>query len=131
LSPAPASAYALMLRFARQLGRRDLDLSAWRYSWAGAEPVFDHHLRAFKDLLAPYRLARHVVQPAYGMAETVVATSLNTPGRPYRVIEAQPHALESDGIARDCEQGDDESFILASNGKPIDGLEIRVVNEAG
>lgn len=131
LSPAPASAYALMARFAPLLARRHLDLSAWRYGWAGAEPVFDHHLRAFETLLAPYGLARNVVQPAYGMAETVVATSLNPSGRPYRVVRVDRRSLESDGLALECAEGAADALVFASNGKPVDGLEIRVVDEAG
>lgn len=131
LSPAPASAYALMVRFARLLARRDLDLGAWRYGWAGAEPVFDHHLRAFENLMASYGLARNVVQPAYGMAETAVATSLNPPGRPYRVIRVDRRSLESNGLVLDCPDDNAEAFVFASNGKPVDGLEIRVTDEAG
>jgi acyl-CoA synthetase (AMP-forming)/AMP-acid ligase II len=131
LSPAPASAYALMARFARLLARRELDLRAWRYGWAGAEPVFDHHLRAFESLMAPFGLACNVVQPAYGMAETVVATSLNAPGRPYRVIRVDRRSLESNGLVLDCPEDNAEAFVFASNGKPVDGLEIRVTDEAG
>ncbi|MCW5231590.1 AMP-binding protein [Verminephrobacter eiseniae] len=131
LSPAPASAYALMVRFAPLLARRDLDLSAWRYGWAGAEPVFDHHLRAFETLLAPYGLARNVVQPAYGMAETVVATSLNVSGQPYRVIRVEQRSLESDGLALECGEETVDALVFASNGKPVDGLEVRAVGDAG
>ncbi|QNM98220.1 AMP-binding protein [Chitinimonas koreensis] len=131
LSPAPASAYALMARFAPLLARRNLDLSAWRYGWAGAEPVFDHQLRSFQALLAPYGLAPAVVQPAYGMAETVVATSLNPPGRPYRVARVDRRSLESDGLALECAEDAADALVFAANGKPVDGLEIRVVDEAG
>src|SRR6218665_1153737 len=131
LSPPPASAYALMVRFAPLLARRDLDLSAWRYGWAGAEPVFDHHLRAFETLLAPYGLARHVVQPAYGLAETVVAPSLNVSGQPYRVIRVEQRSLESDGLALECGEETVDALVFASNGKPVDGLEGRAAGDAG
>jgi acyl-CoA synthetase (AMP-forming)/AMP-acid ligase II len=131
LSPAPASAYALMARFAPMVARRNLDLSAWRYGWAGAEPVFDNHLRNFETLLAPHGLARNVIQPAYGMAETVVATSLNAPGRPYRVVRVNRRSWESTGLALECAEDTADALVFVSNGQPIDGLQIRVVDEAG
>ena len=131
LSPAPASAYALVARFAPMLARRDLDLSSWRYAWAGAEPVFDRPLRDFQSLLAPYGLRDNVVQPAYGMAETVVATTLNRPGNPYRVIDAAKAEFESAGIVSAAHDADVETLRYVSNGRPIDGIEIRVIDDSG
>lgn len=131
LSPAPASAYALIPRFASALGKRQLDLSAWRYAWAGAEPIFDHHLRAFETLLAPYGMSQHVVQPAYGMAETVVATSMNVPLKPYKYVRAERQALEAEGQVVFCTKDQADALVYVSNGKPVEGIEVCVTNEEG
>ena len=131
LSPAPASAYALITRFAPALAKRNVDLSSWRYGWAGAEPVFDSHLRDFAAALAPYGLQANVVQPAYGMAEAVVAISLNPPGKPCSVCRLSRKALEADGKAVECSAHEPGALLYVSNGRTVDGVEARVVDNSG
>ncbi|NWD78628.1 hypothetical protein HX890_31420, partial [Pseudomonas gingeri] len=63
----------------------------------GAEPVFHDHLRQFETAFAPHGLQSGVVQPAYGMAEAVVAVSLNPPGQSLRVRWLDTRALHALG----------------------------------
>lgn len=131
LSPAPASAYLLMTRFAPSLARCRPDLSRWRYAWAGAEPVFDAHLRAFTAAMAPYGLRADVVQPAYGMAEAVVAVSLNPPAVPYKVCHLDRLALEQRGQVVELLPQCPDAVAYASNGHPVNGVDVRVVDDSG
>ncbi len=59
---------------------RDVDLSSLRYAWIGGEAVFPVVLRAFEEVYAEVGLRAGVMQPTYGMAETVVGISCGIPG---------------------------------------------------
>ena len=59
---------------------RDIDLSTLRYAWIGGEAVFPVVLAAFEDAYASSGLRKGVMQPTYGMAETVVGISCGIPG---------------------------------------------------
>lgn len=131
LSPAPASAYALLARFAGQAASRGLDLSSWRYAWSGAEPVFHKHMQAFFDAFAPCGVRRDLIQPAYGMAESVVATSLNTPGLPYRTMWVDAEALYSSGRVELRMPHSAGAVAYVANGKPVRGIEIEIRDVQG
>lgn len=104
VTTAPPTALKLLAR------RRatDVDLRSLRYAWIGGEAVFPGVLRGFEEAYAPAGLARGILQPTYGMAETVVGISCGEPGATW---------TEVDGIV--------------SCGRPLDGLDVRIVDEAG
>ncbi|OHX13491.1 hypothetical protein BI347_08180 [Chromobacterium sphagni] len=131
LSPAPASAYTLMTRFADAFTNRALALDSWRYAWAGAEPVHDKHVQDFIRAFSRYGLSPSTVQPAYGMAETVVATSLNRPGKPYAICWVDRAKLELAGEVQAASAGAPDAIALVSNGKAVDGVQIAVFDDAG
>lgn len=131
LSPAPASAYAVLARFAHAAAQRRLDLSSWRYAWAGAEPVFHKHMQHFIQQMQALGLREGVLQPAYGMAESVVAVSLNTPGQPYRVLWLDAQQLKLHGRALPCAAVSEGAVACVSNGRPVQGIEIEVRDANG
>jgi acyl-CoA synthetase (AMP-forming)/AMP-acid ligase II len=131
LSPAPASAYALLARFGRSAAALGLDLSCWRYGLAGAEPVFHKHIQQFVEAMQPVGLRKTVVLPAYGLAESVVAVSMNAPGQPYHVLWVDAAALQDAGIAQLRLPGSDGAVAYVSNGKPLQGVEVEVRDETG
>ena len=131
LSPAPTSAFALLNRLAGRVRDGELDLSAWRYAWVGAEPVFHDHLRQFEAAFAPHGLQSGVVQPAYGMAEAVVAVSLNPPGQSLRVRWLDTRALHALGEVIELSEGAPGSAAYLGNGEVVDGVELRIADEHG
>ena len=131
LSPAPASAYAILARFAQAAALRKLDLSSWRYAWAGAEPVFHKHMQHFIDSMQVLGLRRDAIQPAYGMAEAVVAVSLNTPGQQYRALWVDAVALKEHGRVELRMPNSDGAVVHVSNGRPISGMQTAVRDGAG
>jgi fatty-acyl-CoA synthase len=131
LSPAPASAYAILSRFARSATARKFDLSTWRYAWAGAEPVFHKHMQNFVDSMQNFGLRRNVIQPAYGMAESVVAVSLNAPGELYRALWVDALALSDMGCIEIRMPNSSGASVYVSNGRPISGMQIAVRDEEG
>jgi len=131
LSPAPTSAFALLNRLAGRVRDGELDLSAWRYAWVGAEPVFHDHLRQFESAFTCHGLQSGVLQPAYGMAEAVVAVSLNPPGQSLRVRWLDTRALHALGEVIELGEGAPGSAAYLGNGKGVDGVELRIADEHG
>lgn len=131
LSPAPTSAFALLGRLAGRLRDGDLDLSHWRYAWVGAEPVFHAHLHQFETAFSAHGLKAGVLQPAYGMAEAVVAVSLNAPGQALRVRWLDTQSLHADGVVREQSEGAPGAAAYLGNGTAVGDVELRVVDEHG
>ena len=100
-STAPPTALKLLSR--RQAA--NVDLSSWRYAWIGGESVFPKVLDAFEQAYAPAGLAKGVMQPTYGMAETVVGISCGDPGTFWQVEEG-----------------------VVSCGPPLDGMEVQIID---
>lgn len=83
ITTAPPTALKLLTR------RRaaDVDLGSWRYAWIGGEMVFPGVMEGFEAAYADAGLKPGVLQPTYGMAETVVGISCGAPGDPWTVAE--------------------------------------------
>lgn len=100
----------------------DVDLSELRHAYVGAEPIAAATLRGFAERFAPWGLRRDALVPSYGMAESVLATTIASdpapegPGNFGRV-----RALQAAGIGTP----------LVSCGPPIDGMRIRIVDSDG
>jgi fatty-acyl-CoA synthase len=87
---------------------KDVDLSSLRYAWIGGEAVFPVVLKGFSERYASSGLGEFVLQPTYGMAETVVGVSCGEPGAPWRVSDE-----------------------IISCGRPLDGMEVQIADEDG
>ncbi len=102
VSTAPPTALKLLSR----RKAKDVDLSSWRYAWIGGESVFPNVLDAFEQAYASANLAKGVLQPTYGMAETVVGISCGDPGSLWSVEEG-----------------------VVSCGPPLEGMEFQIIDE--
>ncbi len=104
VTTAPPTALKLLTR------RRavDVDLSSLRYAWIGGEAVFPKVASEFEDAYAQAGLARGVIQPTYGMAETVVGISCGVPGTEW---------ITRNGVI--------------SCGKTLDGMEVQIQSGDG
>ena len=139
---APTFAYSLCLRKFDPAKLAGLDLSTWRHSFVGAEPVPLNILQQFTERFRPYGLHDDTIFPSYGMAETVLITSAptNLSGSPRHVFgfvacdridsellrtegRAVPVALDDQSAARPVE--------VLSMGLPVKGMEIVVQDEQG
>jgi len=102
VTTAPPTALKLLARRKAQ----NIDLSSWRYAWIGGEMVVPGVLKDFEDTYAAAGLVKGVLQPTYGMSETVVGISCGIPG------EAQ--LVQSEFI---------------SCGPPLSGIDLQIVEE--
>lgn len=103
VTTAPPTALKLLSRRKAQ----SIDLSSWRYAWIGGEMVFPTILEEFEKTYAPAGLAKGVLQPTYGMAETVVGISCGMPGESWSV---------------------EGGFV--SCGQPLPQMEMQIVDES-
>lgn len=98
------------------------DLSELRHAYIGAEPIAQSTLRSFTDGFAPYGLRPDVLVPSYGMAESVLATTI--------ALHPAPEGPDNFGRVHTM-QVDGTGAPLVSCGPPIDGMRTRVVDSGG
>jgi fatty-acyl-CoA synthase len=125
-SAAPNFAYALATRALRRL--EGLDLSRWRIALNGAEPVDPATVAAFIDAAEPHGLRPSAVFPAFGMAEVAIAGTFPEPGRGLVVDAVDRRVLETERLAVPVDHDATDARHLARLGRPVPGLEIRVVD---
>src|ERR1700742_2069876 len=130
MTAAPNFAYTLFAkRLRKQAQPGQFDLSTLRWALSGAEQV---ELADVEDLCAagaPFGLRAEAMVPAYGMAETTVALSFTECGRGLVVDEVDADLLTALHRAVPASRG--KTRRLASLGRPLKGLEARIVDQNG
>ena len=128
VTAAPNFAYAVL---ARKLARADeeLDLSSLRLALNGAEPIDPASVAQFVEAGERFGLRPEAVMAAYGMAETALGVSFASLDTPLEVDEVDADALESGRVATPA--GDGPSRRFPKLGRPLLGIEARVVDDAG
>ena len=127
VTAGPNFSYALGARALRR-AEEPLDLSKVAVLLSGAEPVDAEVFRDFLDAAARYGLDPSSAFPAFGMAEVCIAGTFPPRGRGLRTDVVERHALESGQRAVPVGPGAEGSVELAVLGRPVEGLEIRVVD---
>jgi acyl-CoA synthetase (AMP-forming)/AMP-acid ligase II len=119
--------------FLKVLGDRcldDIDLSAVRLIYNGAEPISVQLCDEFLERLSHTGLKREAMYPVYGLAEASLAVTLPAPGSAYRSILVDRHRLKVGDVTVAPGNGRD-ALALMGLGGPVPGLELRVVDGAG
>jgi fatty-acyl-CoA synthase len=109
----------------------ELDLSAWRLAFNGAEPVRAESVKTFTATFAPAGLSPTAMYPVYGMAEATLAICFPPPGALPRVEWVDRAELGRSGRAVPAPPESPEAKGLVSVGKPVHGIELRIVGEDG
>jgi fatty-acyl-CoA synthase len=130
MTAAPNFAYNLFAkRLRRQATPGQFDLSSLRWALSGAEQVDPLDVEDLCDAGAPFGLKPEAIIPAYGMAETTVAVSFSECGGGMVVDEVDADLLAVLHRAVPATRG--HTRRLVSLGRPLEGLELRVVDEEG
>jgi acyl-CoA synthetase (AMP-forming)/AMP-acid ligase II len=127
---APQFVYQVALHRTRDRDLEGVDLSAWRVSFNGGEPVHAATLREFNARFAPYGLSDTVVLPSYGMAEATLAIAIHPSGAPLVSEAVSRDALLEDGVARPADTGEPAVELVAC-GPPLDGMSLTVLDDDG
>ncbi|HEX6424476.1 MAG TPA: AMP-binding protein, partial [Acidimicrobiales bacterium] len=113
----------------RALNRADrLDLSRLRIALNGAEPIDPDQVEAFVEAGRRHGLRPEAVFPAFGMAEVAIAGTFPEPLSGMRTDCVDRRVLETERYAAPVEPGSEGSRRLALLGRPVPGLEIRIVD---
>ncbi len=131
VSAAPNFAYELCLNKVRDEEIEGLDLSSWRATLNGAEPVSPQTVRRFTERFAPYGLRRGAMMPVYGLAECSLGLAFPPLGREVVVDRVQRDSLTRSGRALPAAPDDGETVEFVGCGPPLPDHEIRVVDAAG
>src|SRR6201997_1273849 len=130
MTAAPNFAYTMFAkRLRRQAEPGQFDLSTLRWALSGAEQVEPADVEDLCEAGAPCGLRPEAIVPAYGMAETTVALSFTECGRGLTVDEVDADLLSLLHRAIPASRG--KTRRLASVGRPLKGLETRIVGRDG
>ncbi|HKH93447.1 MAG TPA: aminotransferase class I/II-fold pyridoxal phosphate-dependent enzyme [Gemmatimonadaceae bacterium] len=125
-SGAPNFAYDLCVDRTTERERAALDLSAWRTSFNGAEPVRADTMARFVEAFASSGVRRDVIVPCYGLAEATLIVSGGPAERAAQALRVGRRALEQ-GTLSAAEPGEDTAVLVAS-GTPADEHEMAIVD---
>ncbi len=119
--------------FLKVLGDRKLDnvdLSAIRLIYNGAEPISVELCNEFMNSLAYTRLKRQAMYPVYGLAEASLAVTLPPLGSDYRWIRANRRKLAV-GSTIELNPADARDVMeIMCVGKPVPYTDVRIADEA-
>jgi fatty-acyl-CoA synthase len=105
-----------------------LDLSRLRVALNGAEPIDPDQVEAFVAAGRRHGLRPEAVFPAFGMAEVAIGGTFPDPLSGMVTDCVDRRVLETERYAAPTEPGAEGSRRLALLGRPVPGLEIRIVD---
>ncbi len=130
LSAAPNFAFELCCKNVRDEDIKGLDLSSLKMLVNGAEPVSPATIERFTARFAKFGFQPEALAPVYGLAENSVGLTFPPIGRGPIVDRVQRPALSRDGDAKMADPGDATALQFVACGRPIEGHEVRIVDEA-
>ena len=125
-SGAPNFAYDLCVDRIGDEERASLDLSAWRTSFNGAEPIRADTIARFTNAFAVAKLDPNVIMPCYGLAEATLMVSGGPRETPHGVVNVDRRGLEAGELrpVTDPRAG----MTLVASGEPVSELMIEIVD---
>ncbi|MFL5607735.1 MAG: aminotransferase class I/II-fold pyridoxal phosphate-dependent enzyme, partial [Gemmatimonadaceae bacterium] len=126
-SGAPNFAYDLCVERITDAERDTLDLSAWRTSFNGAEPIRADTITRFHEAFARSGLRRDVILPCYGLAEGTLLVSGGPAQQAPHVVLADRRSLESGELRETDEQGS-STIALVASGEPVTEQIVAIVD---
>ncbi len=130
LSWQPNFAYNFCVQKVRDRDLEGVDLSSWRAISNCSEPMRQESHVAFYERFKVYGLNQSALCTCYAMAENVFAVTQGGIKSPVAVDEIDREAMQTAWRAEPARQGC-PSVKMPSAGLPIEGTEVKVVNEAG
>jgi acyl-CoA synthetase (AMP-forming)/AMP-acid ligase II/acyl carrier protein len=123
-SGAPNFAYDLCADKIKPEQRENLDLSSWKVTVNGAEPVRKQTLEKFNQAFAPYGFRWSTFYPGYGLAEATLKVSSARKKNSLTILTVQADSLAKNLIV---EVSEDEPFARTLVGCGSTALNTKVV----
>ena len=126
-SCAPNFAYDLCVATVTPKEIAKLDLSCWKITLNGAEPIRSHTLERFARTFGKAGYKPNTMCPAYGMAETTLILSGKKALGPNKQIKLDKLALEQ-GKFKEADNKNQDVSELISCGPPVPEHEVLIVH---
>ena len=130
LSWLPNFAYNFCAQKVRDRDLEGVDLSTWRAVINCSEPMRHESHMAFYERFKEFGFKRDALCTSYAMAENVFAVTQGGIKSPVSVDEIDREAMQTEWRATPAAEGR-PSVKMPSAGKPIEGTEVKVVDEQG
>ncbi len=130
LSAAPNFAYEMCLNRLGDDQLDGLDLSSWRATLNGAEPVSPQTIERFAERFAAIGFKPETMMPVYGLAENSVGLTIPPLHRTPLIDRVERTALMIDGRAKPAVANDPTALRFPACGRPLPGHQIRIVDAA-
>ena len=131
LTAAPNFAFELCVRKISDKALEGVDLSSWRASLNGAEPVNPETLERFIARFSGYGFRQEAMLPVYGLAEASLAVTVPPLHRGPKVDRVERETFATEGHAVETAAEDETSIGFVSSGMPIPGHEVIIVDKDG
>jgi acyl-CoA synthetase (AMP-forming)/AMP-acid ligase II len=129
VSGGPNFGYELCVSRYRPEAMTGIDLSSWRVSINGAEPVRDGTIRRFTETFAPHGFAAGTMHPAYGMAEATVLIAAGKRGVAPVTRRLSRTGLQDNRVA--APDSDEDAQIAVGSGAALVDERIAIVDPDG
>jgi len=126
---SPNFGYKYVLKHLKTSDTADLDLSAVRILYNGAEPVSIRLCKEFTEKMRQFHLRPEAMCPVYGLAEASLAVTISglTDAVKYASLD-RSHLREGDFTLFTA---DEHGVLFANVGSVVDGCHIRIADHAG
>jgi len=133
---SPGFGYTYAARRVRSEELAGLDFSGWRVAALGAERIDPGGVNGFSELVGPFGFDPGALVDGYGLAEATLAVTGGRPGDGSVLARVDGTAVEAGrpvGARRDGVLGRDPGSAehLVSCGRPIGGMSVRILDDAG
>ncbi|WP_111746297.1 non-ribosomal peptide synthetase [Salinisphaera orenii] len=128
---APNFGYRHTLRAINARGVPDIDLSAVRLIYNGAEPIVPALARDFAAELAPTGLAVNALFPVYGLAEASLAVAFPAPGTGLGTVWVDRRRLGVGETAEHVDEMSEHSVELARLGRSVGNTDLLLAGDDG
>ena len=128
---SPNFGYKHVLKRFKPENQQDLDLSAVRLIFNGAEPISADLCREFNVVMKPFGLSDTAMFTVYGLAEACLVVSFPKLQQPLSSVHMIRSSLSEDLPAQTVAQANEQSIELVRLGYAITGTELKIVNSNG
>lgn len=131
LTAGPNFAYQLCVQKVDDETFAKLDLSSWRVTVNGAEPIDPAGLERFAERFGPVGYKPEVMTPAYGMAELALGLTCTPHGVRPRVDRIEREAFTTRAEAVPAAADDPDAISFVGCGPPMQGYAVRILGPDG
>ncbi len=125
---SPNFGYKHVLKRFKPANQENLDLSAVRLCFNGAEPISADLCREFNRIMKPFGFSGTAMFTVYGLAEACLVVSFPKLAQTLSTIHVLRNSLISGQAAQIITQVSDKSIELVRLGDAITGTEMRIVD---